>query len=810
MRTRSWRLALVIAAVALAATTVWADNDPPTRVARLNFMKGQVALRPAGLDDWTDATLNDPLTTGDHLWTETESWAELHAGSTAIRLAPRTAFAFLNLDDSYMQLRLSEGSLDVRVRSLEDSGIEVDTPSAAITLVKPGVYRVDVLPDSGSTRVTVRYGQAEVSADGPVFRVREGEAAAIDAESGGAYQVFRGGTPDAWERWCRSRDDREDASASLRYVSYEMTGYEDLDDNGTWHSEPDYGWVWQPTRVSVGWAPYRYGHWRWVEPWGWTWIDDAAWGFAPFHYGRWACLRGSWMWVPGGYVRRPVYAPALVAFIGGDRWGLSLGFGARSALVWFPLGPNELWVPHYRASRGYIHNLNVANVHAGVLNAPSYTTARALYVNRGVAGAVTAVPRDTFVGGHAIARAAFRVPPADAARGDIVGTGAPVAPRAESLLARRTSGTARPSSTTLDRSVVARVAPPPSPVPFQARARYLDANNGRPLDESTLSSIRRTERTASETTGVRMAGSRVNNAARPSLGASAPVATEPAARPELDTPAGGGIAVRRPVDRSEPLTTSGSSENAATTSSQSTESSGASGSDRPGGSTDRGTVVTNPRFYGGVVAGSRTPAAPERPAANERPNHAVPDRSSTGATDAARPRSYQLGGSSSTPSTTDRPTNATPAVEPGRARLSDRPASSSPTVNDRPSGAGIVIRTPESDNNRQRFGGDRPTSETPRAVISTPESRPAPSSGTERPRGGDRPSTSTASPAASAPPPPPAAHAAPAAAAPKTSGSAPASSQAPKTSGSTPASSEAPKSSGSAPAGARPKGHGGQ
>ena len=50
---------------------------------------------------------------------------------------------------------------------------------------------------------------------------------------------------------------------------------------------PEYGTVWFPHVTIVGWAPYRYGHWAWISPWGWTWVDDAPWGFAPFHYGRW-------------------------------------------------------------------------------------------------------------------------------------------------------------------------------------------------------------------------------------------------------------------------------------------------------------------------------------------------------------------------------------------------------------------------------------------------------------------------------------------------------------------------------------------
>ena len=96
--------------------------------------------------------------------------------------------------------------------------------------------------------------------------------------------------------------------------------------------------------MQPGWAPYRYGHWAWVNPWGWTWVDDAPWGYAPFHYGRWVFVGGAWGWVPGPVVGRkwrPVYSPALVAWAGGPSFGVSIGIGAGPAVGWFALGPRR-------------------------------------------------------------------------------------------------------------------------------------------------------------------------------------------------------------------------------------------------------------------------------------------------------------------------------------------------------------------------------------------------------------------------------------------------------------------------------------
>ena len=124
-----------------------------------------------------------------------------------------------------------------------------------------------------------------------------------------------------------------------------------------------------PTRVAAGWAPYRFGHWVWVAPWGWTWVEDEPWGFAPFHYGRWAEVGGGWCWVPGPVVVRPVYAPALVVFVGGPRFGMSVSFGGGGGgVAWFPLGPREVYVPPYRTSVRYVQNVNVTNTTVNVVN----------------------------------------------------------------------------------------------------------------------------------------------------------------------------------------------------------------------------------------------------------------------------------------------------------------------------------------------------------------------------------------------------------------------------------------------------------
>jgi len=476
------RFALFVLLFAAAGAALADGDDPPSRVARLNLLNGNVSFRPGSIEEWTAATLNYPLTTGDHLWTDAGAQAEIHVGSTAIRMAPQTALAILNIDDRTVQISVPQGSVNVRLLSLaDDDAFEVDTPNAAATLLRPGDYRFDADGDNNLTVVTVRGGDAEVTGTGTAFTVHARESARITGVDTISQEILPAPPPDDFDNWCLARERREaQASISARYVPRDMVGYEDLDEYGAWREDPQYGWVWIPRSVAVGWAPYHYGRWAWVDPWGWTWIDDAPWGFAPFHYGRWALVAGGWAWVPGRLVAgvRPVYVPALVAFVGGT--GFSPGVavaGGGGVAAWFPLGPGEVYRPAYHVSEVYVRQVNIP--HVTNVNVIGVTNVR--YVNQTVAGAVTVVPHEAFVSARPVAAVSVRVDPAVVARAQVVGPTALVAPRRESVIVRTGGAVVAPPPRFADRVVVARATPPPPPVSFAAKQQALQANPGRPL-----------------------------------------------------------------------------------------------------------------------------------------------------------------------------------------------------------------------------------------------------------------------------------------------------------------------------------------
>jgi hypothetical protein len=401
---------LLFAVSPRAAAQDQGEQDPPTRAGRLGYVQGAVSFQPGGQGDWLDAVPNRPLTTGDNLWADKDSRAEVQIGSTSIRLSSESSITFLDLGDNITQVRLSVGTLFFRVRHLGDGEtFEVDTPNLAFNVYQPGEYRLDVNENGDQTTAVAWRGDAEITGGGNSYRLNEGQRGTFSGVEQLSYDVGGIGAEDAFDVWCRGRDDREDHSQSGRYVSDDMTGYEDLDEYGRWHSEEGYGQVWTPVGVPYGWAPYRFGHWAYVWPWGWTWVEDEPWGFAPFHYGRWAFVGGGWCWVPGPVAVAPVYSPALVVFVGG---GPAFGAGVG----WFPLAPGEVYVPWYRSSSRYVQNINITNTRVTniqVTNVYNNVTVNHVtnisYANQRVNNGVTVVNRDTFVNARPVNNNIMRV-----------------------------------------------------------------------------------------------------------------------------------------------------------------------------------------------------------------------------------------------------------------------------------------------------------------------------------------------------------------------------------------------------------------
>jgi hypothetical protein len=456
------------------------DADPPTRAARLSYVEGAVSVQPVGIEEWSAASINRPLTSGDQLWSDRASRAEIDLGSAILSVADSSFVALLDLGAGTVRLRVSAGRANVALHDSDpDGSFEIDAPNAAVSLMRPGSYRIDV-DSAGNTTVAMRDGQAQiVSSSGQSVILRGGQGAQFGPN--GAVEVAPLGPADDFDRWCARREQRWSADrGTTEYVSSDVVGSQDLADNGDWSDEPDYGYVWYPTQVAPDWAPYRYGRWLWITPWGWTWVDNAAWGYAPFHYGRWAYLRQRWAWVPAPPGAHAVYAPALVAWVGGT---------GVTAVGWLPLAPGEVYLPGHRVSARYLQEVNRSNtriVDNGYISSVYQNPAvQHRYANRDMPRAVSVVSQSSFASGQPITPRIIAPPPqwsAAAARPRPPAI-APAAPSALGALAQ--SPVKQPPIAFINRPVLARHEPPPAPPRSASAPPAASGTSGMPRSAAT-------------------------------------------------------------------------------------------------------------------------------------------------------------------------------------------------------------------------------------------------------------------------------------------------------------------------------------
>jgi hypothetical protein len=198
-----------------------------------------------------------------------------------------------------------------------------------------------------------------------------------------------------------------------------------------------------------------------------------------------------WGWVPapapvvGVVYVRPVYAPALVAWVGGPRFGVGVGVNVG----WFPLGPREVYVPSYPVSRRYVTNVNVTNTRVETTVVNNYYTnvvvnkqvnvTNVTYVNQHVNGAVTATSGAAFTSGQSVSRNVVRVD-----QREVVSTqvSAPaIAPTRQSVMGAGAAANVRPPAAFATRAVVAKSTPPPPPPSFDRQQAAIRENGGRPI-----------------------------------------------------------------------------------------------------------------------------------------------------------------------------------------------------------------------------------------------------------------------------------------------------------------------------------------
>ena len=351
---------------------------------RISLLEGDVQIKTQDAGDWGLASINGPLEEGDQLWVPEGGRLELQLNTgTYIRLDQDSAIEILFMDKSSSQFYLSQGHAYLNYNAPEGNVIQVDTPGASTRAFSKATFRIDIPDDY--TEVAVYSGNVETENQIGKTSINAGEMLSLSQNTNGEVSPI--GSPDEWEDWNKTRDDRVYAGREVTsgYLPPELREYSyDLDSYGKWVDVPEYGRCWTPTgAVGANWAPYSEGRWIWRGG-DYVWVAYEPWGWAPYHYGRWAFAPNvGWFWVP----------PAA----GAVYWGPGYVGWVRTAdyVAWVPLAPGEIYY-----GRGYYgpHSVNITNININQVRINN------VYKNVHYHHGVTVVTRNTFAtGSHKIA-----------------------------------------------------------------------------------------------------------------------------------------------------------------------------------------------------------------------------------------------------------------------------------------------------------------------------------------------------------------------------------------------------------------------
>jgi FecR protein len=183
--------------------------NEPGRIARVQYMSGQVSVAPCEGNDWVAAALNQPLQPPICIWADKDSRAELNVGNGFIRMGSETSVTLSTADRGTVQFRVNQGVASLSVRYLFPGEIyEIDTPNTTLTLMKPGVYRVNVVPDQDQTWVTVRRGSVAATGAGNSVTVNAGQQMRFQNKMSMQHTTEKAPAPDGFDDWANVRDQR--------------------------------------------------------------------------------------------------------------------------------------------------------------------------------------------------------------------------------------------------------------------------------------------------------------------------------------------------------------------------------------------------------------------------------------------------------------------------------------------------------------------------------------------------------------------------------------------------------------------------
>ena len=324
-----------------------------------------------------------------------------------LRLASNSQVRFVKLNPSAREMQLGAGTVDLAELQGSDGGPQIDTPSVTVRPNQSGDYRVTVT-GNGQTLVTARSGSATVSTGAASRTITPGSTLVAYGPYGNPSISMQGAIGfDSFDQYNISRDQSVASAYNANpYLSPQLAGYSNLANYGSWQNVPGYGWAWAPNNQNQSnFAPYQNGQWVWEPGSGYTWVDNAPYGYATSHYGSWFNNQsyGGWLWQPpasqyqtSSNALASAWLPAVVSFFltgssGGDLSSLLNGFSGLTGsyadntnIGWIPLAPGEQYQPWYGQNYNYPST--------GLTSVPTVTNIYNYYGNARYYRGITMVP----------------------------------------------------------------------------------------------------------------------------------------------------------------------------------------------------------------------------------------------------------------------------------------------------------------------------------------------------------------------------------------------------------------------------------
>ncbi|HEX4602925.1 MAG TPA: DUF6600 domain-containing protein [Candidatus Angelobacter sp.] len=319
-------LAFSLAPLAHAQDADDDGHDSHARIVRISYVEGEVRLDNG--HGYESVTMNVPVTEHSWLQTRSDGWAEVQMeDGSIIRLAPDTVIGFTDLGRSSSggastTVDLDQGEAIFKILQHDDSEFQVTVKNKTITLAQGSSFRV-TSTNANPMEIAVVKGEVGIRdpESGAEVAVKKNETFLLDAADVTRYALDKGTDADDLDQWSKQRDDylSSYAASGRNYTqSPYQYGASDLNYYGQYYDVPEYGNVWQPNGVGLGWDPFNNGYWSYSPGFGYTWVSSYPWGWMPYRYGRWVFVNGrGWCWAPGGWNRwysRPRLANAPPGF----------------------------------------------------------------------------------------------------------------------------------------------------------------------------------------------------------------------------------------------------------------------------------------------------------------------------------------------------------------------------------------------------------------------------------------------------------------------------------------------------------------